>query len=74
MGELSIMDDTGDTKLIWSANNQDEVDAAKEMFKNLKKKKYVAYSVKENGKKNEIIHDFDPNLEAIIMIPPIVGG
>ena len=34
MGELSIMDDTGDTKLIWSANNQDEVDAAKEMFKN----------------------------------------
>ena len=74
MGELSVMDTTGDTKLIWNASNQAEVDAAKEMFKTLRKKKYIAYSVSDDGKKDEIIHEFDPNLEKIIMIPPIVGG
>ena len=74
MGQLQIMDTTGDTKLIWNASNQAEVDAAKDMFKSLKKKKYIAYSVGDDGKKDEIIHEFDPNLEKIIMIPPIVGG
>jgi beta-lactam-binding protein with PASTA domain len=74
MGTLQAMDLTGDTKLIWDATKQDEVDAAKELFKKLKKKKYLAYSVDEKGKKDEIINDFDPELEKIIMIPPIVGG
>ena len=72
--ELRVMDETGDTKLIWSADNQAEVDAARDMFKSLKKKNYIAYSVKDNGKKGDIIHRFEPDLEKIIMIPPIVGG
>lgn len=74
MSELCVMDKTGDTKLIWNSGNQIEVDAAKEMFKKLKKKNYIAYSVKHNGDKGEIIQNFDPNMEKIIMIPPIVGG
>jgi hypothetical protein len=74
MGELAMLDVTGDTKLIWNKSNQAEVDAAKELFKKLKKKNYIAYTVKDNGDTGEIIHSFNPNLERIIMMPPIIGG
>ena len=72
--ELCVIDKTGDTKTIWDPDNQDEVDVARATFDALKKKKYIAYSVSSNGKKNEIIHRFDPELGKIIMIPPVVGG
>ena len=74
MGELAMLDATGDTKLLWNRGNQIEVEAAKELFKKLKKKNYIAYTVKDDGKQGEIIHSFDPNLERIIMMPPIIGG
>lgn len=74
MSELRVMDNTGDTKTTWNPDNQDEVDAARATFDALKKKRYIAYTVKDNGKKNEIIKTFDPSLGMIIMIPPVVGG
>jgi len=74
-GELAVMNDTGDTKLIWSQGNADEVAAAREMFDKLRKKGFVAYSVKgRDGEKNEIIREFDPASERIIMAPPMQGG
>lgn len=72
--ELSIIDQTGDTKYIWDTENQDEIDVAENMFDQLKEKRYIAYTVAANGKKGEIINRFDPELGKIIMIPPVVGG
>lgn len=72
--ELCIIDTTGDTKYIWDVDNEDEVDVARNMFNQLKEKNYVAYSVGRNGKKDEIIRNFDETLGKIIMIPPVVGG
>ena len=72
--ELCVIDTTGDTKYIWDADNDDEVEVARNMFNQLKEKNYVAYSVGRNGKKDEIINRFDPELGKIIMIPPVVGG
>ena len=74
MGNMEVMDTTGDTKLSWDAENEAEVDAARTLFNNLKKKNYLAYSVGRLGKKDELIHKFDSDLEKIIMIPPVVGG
>lgn len=74
MSELSVVDNTGDTKYTWDIDNQDEVDVVAETFRRLKRKNYLAYSVKNNGKKNEIIREFNPELGKIIMIPPVVGG
>lgn len=74
MGNMAVMGVTGDTKLIWDAENEAEVDAARELFKNLKKKNYLAYSVGKKGKTDELINKFDPDLERIIMVPPVVGG
>lgn len=74
MGEIRALSTAGDTKVIWDCGNDIEVKAARKMFKTLKGKDYRAYSVKKSGKKGGIVNDFDPDLEMIIMVPPIVGG
>jgi hypothetical protein len=72
--EMSIMDATGDTKLIWNPNNEDEVECARRTFKDLKKKGYLAYTVKNGGDKGEVVTEFDAKLEKLILAPAVIGG
>lgn len=73
--EMAVLDRTGDTKIIWSKDNPDEVANAKRTFDDLKKKGFAAFAVTgKNGDKGEQIHAFDANAERLIMIPPMVGG
>jgi hypothetical protein len=74
MGELAILDNTGDTKVLWDTHNQDEIDAAEEQFDTLIDKGFTAYSVKKDGEKGRKITKFDPDAGKIIMVPRIVGG
>lgn len=74
VGELSVMDHTGDIKLIWDSDKEDEVELARQQFKAAKKKGYAAFSVNKKGDKGEVIYDFDPNAERIIMAPQLQGG
>lgn len=71
---LSVLDGTGDSKFMWDADNEDEVIAAGNQFDELKRKGYLAYSVDKDGNKAEVIHEFDPDAEKIIMSPQLVGG
>lgn len=71
---MHIMDHTGDTKVMWSADVPDEVSAAKNTFDDLKKKGYLAYTVNEDGGKGEVIRKFDKTAGRIIMAPQLVGG
>lgn len=73
-GELCVMDQTGDTKTIWDKSNPDEVEVARATFQKLKKKGYVAYSVKKDGEKGAVVSEFDPDAEKLIMSPPLAGG
>jgi hypothetical protein len=74
MGQLRIMNGSGDTKLIWEADNAAEVENARRTFTDLKAKKFKAFSVKKDGESGKEITEFDPALEKIIMIPQIMGG
>lgn len=74
MGLMKVMGTEGDTKLIWDSNRPAEVENAKRTFDDLKKKKYKAFKVKKSGEPGEMIDDFDPDAEKIIMAPPIQGG
>lgn len=75
MGTMRIMGTTGDTKLIWDADNTDETDAARRMFTDLRGKGFLAFRVVgEKGRKGEQITTFDADAERIIMAPPMVGG
>ncbi|MHA1621623.1 MAG: hypothetical protein ACTSVO_05715 [Candidatus Heimdallarchaeaceae archaeon] len=74
MGELAIIDKTGDTKVMWDKNNDDEVEAAEDQFDNLIDKGFTAYKVKKDGEKGGKIKKFDAKAGKIIMVPKIVGG
>ena len=74
MPELIIIDHTGDTKSIWNPQNDAEVEAARATFNALKKKGYIGYRVQPGGDKGEILHEFDPNAEKVILAPPVAGG
>ena len=73
-GMLCCLDKTGDTKVVWDYKDDDSVAAAKATFDALKKKGHIAYSVKKDGSAGEVIREFDPKAEKIIMSPPMVGG
>jgi hypothetical protein len=73
--EIAIMDSSGDTKLIWDAENEDETLAARETFNKLKKKGFNAYSVGKKGQRvGDPLDEFDPDEEKIIMVPAMQGG
>lgn len=75
MSVMEIMDHQGDTKILWDKNNPDEVENARRTFDDLKKKGFIAYSVSGgDGAKGEIIREFDPEAERLIMAPPMRGG
>lgn len=73
-GKMHVMDESGDTKVIWDAKNKDEVAAARKTFDDLTKKGYVAYAVGKDGEKDKVIREFDEDAERIIMAKPIRGG
>lgn len=74
MGEMSILNASGDTKVIWDPKNEDEVEAAEAQFDTLMDKGFTAYKVKKDGKKGKVIKEFDPKAGKIIMVPVVAGG
>jgi len=74
MGEIRLLDKTGDLKVMWDKNNVDEVNAAKEQFNNLIDKGYTAFSVEKDGGKGKKVTEFDKSMEKIIMVPIVRGG
>lgn len=74
MGELAIMNTTGDTKVYWSATNPDEVESARKTFRDLRGKGHLAYRLLGDGSKGEQLLEFDPNAAQIILAPAMKGG
>ena len=64
----------GDTNILWDPSRKAELKAAKKIFDDLKKEGYIAYAVEKDGKKGEIIREFDPEAGKLIMAPPMAGG
>lgn len=71
---MEILDQNGDTKLIWDSTKPDEVKNAERTFRDLKAKGYVAYSVDKKGEKGTVLNEFDEDAEKIIMAPQMRGG
>lgn len=73
-GTMFVMDENGDSRMQWNSKNTDEVEAARSRFEHLKKKGYLAYKVNKQGDRGEVLDEFDPNAERIIMAGRMVGG
>ncbi len=75
VGELRIMDQTGDHKIIWDTSRPDEVQEARGTFERLRAKGYIAYRVNPgDGGKGEIMREFDQAAGKIILAPAMQGG
>jgi hypothetical protein len=72
--ELSVLDETGDTKIVWDEDKAAEVEEARGTFDRLRKKGYVAYRVNKKGDQGEVMERFDPAAEKIILSPQLLGG
>lgn len=74
-GMMETLDRSGDTKLMWDRNNPVEVETVRTAFDALRKKRYLAFRAEgREGERGTQIDRFDPNVERIIMVPPMVGG
>ena len=74
VGELCILDATGDTKIIFDTSRPEEVEEARRTFKRLREKGYIAYRVADGGAKGEIMTEFDAAAGKIILAPAMRGG
>jgi hypothetical protein len=72
---FEVLGESGDTKHIWDKRKEDEVDAARSLFKSLTKKGYRAFHCTgKDGVAGEIMKDFDPDAERMILVPQVAGG
>jgi hypothetical protein len=65
----------GDLRVMWDPAVQDEVEAARAQFDELRGKGYLAYRAQgRRGSRGEVIREFDPDAERIILVRQNVGG
>src|SRR3954463_10693174 len=71
---LHVADGSGDTEITWTPGRAVEVDAARALFDKMRDRhRYLAYKIDDDGEM-ETIHQFDPELGKIVMMPQRVGG
>lgn len=76
---MSFLDETGDVEVKWNPDSPWEVHEAKKQFDRLVKEKgYRGFKVGKDGKRSEMIHEFDPQAKRIVMAPAskvaVAGG
>ena len=71
--KLSMMDSSGDKETTWNPDDPDEVAAAKAIFDAVRKRGYLVYS-QPAGASGVALGQFDPSVENMVAVPPIVAG
>ena len=75
MGEMRVLDQTGDTKVIWDPDNDDEVEAAESQFDILLEKGFNIFKVgKDHEKTGGKLKKFPKTAGKLIAVPALVGG
>lgn len=74
VGEMSIMDTSGHKQLKWKMDSLDEIAVAKQTFDALVKDGYSAFGSKTKTETKQIVKEFDPTMEDVVMVPRTVGG
>jgi len=72
--EMAVMNSSGDSKLIFDPKNPKEVEMAQETFDAYRKKGFAAFRLKRWTGKGERLDKFDPTVNRILFVPPLVGG
>ena len=70
---LRILDQNGDTALEWDVADDLSVEEVREKFDELVSAGHLAYRI-DSPTSGEVIRNFDPTAEEIIVTAPLVGG
>jgi hypothetical protein len=73
-GSLCVLDLSGHSRMQWDRKSPQQVAAAKARFDELRARGYLAYKLEKDGGQGEVITQFDPNAERLVMNAPMVGG
>lgn len=73
MSVLRVLSREGDTVTEWDVTNELSVAEVKAKFDEMVSKGFLAYRI-DSPEKGEVIRDFDPSAEEIIMNAPLIGG
>jgi len=65
---MRVLDDNGDTRLVWNRRDQAEVDEARTKFNKYLQKGYRAYLCRSDGSKGHRVETFDSLLEELILM------
>lgn len=74
---MSVINLGGDMKVRWSADNAHEVASARRTFDELKGQGFTAHVVtgpKGARTTGEVMREFDPAAERVVMVPTMVPG
>ena len=83
MGDLRVMKpNKGDIRLMWDKDNVNEVATARAAFDEAMNQRdprtnrrlNTAYRVLRNGEPGDIVTEFDPNAEKLLVAPQMSGG
>lgn len=67
--------DEGHAEFKWDKKNAQDVEDARQYFIKKKAEGYLAYRIDpKTGDKGEVLKEFDPSAERIILLPPLKGG
>lgn len=70
---LRILDDNGDSRLLWDRRELAECEDARQKFNDYLKKGYKAYVCRSDGSKGARVETFDALLEEVIVAPKAAG-
>ena len=65
---MRVLDDNGDSRIVWNRKDQDEVDEARTKFEEYIKEGYRAYVCRSDGTKGRKVETFDALMEELILL------
>jgi hypothetical protein len=76
MGTMRVLDETGDTAVMWAPTDEETTVRAEKLFKRLIGERQMAFGRKAGDpvEEAERLDTFDPTLDEIVWVRPIQGG
>ena len=74
MNVMKVLGRTGDTEFKWDPRTGEGLRGARRVFEEKRRRGYLAFVEGPHGEGSNLIQNFDPHAESIILAPRLVGG
>lgn len=74
MGEIRVMDRSGDRNAFRWGGSREEIDEAEKIFNRYVKQGFTMYRLTRDGERGRIMAEFDAGAHGILAVPRMVGG